>query len=72
MGLFRKKPERKTYDPKNQKPVLRCSICTGEQVAGFQDIHTGSFEEVMLIQSDVDVETFRSRYGIVGDIVKIY
>ncbi len=59
MGLFRKKPERKTYDPKNQKPV-------------FQDIHTGSFEEVMLIQSDVDVETFRSRYGIAGDIVKIY
>ena len=23
------------------KPVIKCSICNGEQVAGFQDIHTG-------------------------------
>lgn len=72
MGLFGKKSEKKTYDKDNQKPVLRCSICTGEQVAGFQDIHTGSFEEVMLIQNATDLEAFKSRYGITEEIAKIY
>lgn len=72
MGLFRKKPEKKTYDMDNQKPVLRCSICTGEQVAGFQNIHTGSFEEVMLVRNSADLELFKNRYEITGEIEKIY
>lgn len=72
MGLFRKKPEKKSYDKDTQKPVLRCSICTGEQVAGFQDIHTGCFEEVMLIQNAADLERFKNRYGITGEVAKIY
>lgn len=72
MGLFGKKPEKKTYDRDNRKPVLRCSICTGEQVAGFQDIHTGSFEEVMLIQNAADLERFKRQYGITEEIAKIY
>lgn len=72
MGLFRKKSIRKTYDKENQKPVLRCSICTGEQVAGFQNIHTGSFEEVMLIKNASDLESFKTRYGITEDIARIY
>lgn len=72
MGLFGNKLEKKTYDKDNQKPVLRCSICTGEQVAGFQDIHTGSFEEVMLIQNATDLEHFKDRYGITEEIAKIY
>lgn len=72
MGLFGKKPEKKTYDKDSQKPVLRCSICTGEQVAGFQDVHTGSFEEVMLIQNAADLQCFKSRYGITEEITKIY
>ena len=38
------------FDPGQQKPVIRCSICTGEQVAGFKDIATGKFYEVMLIK----------------------
>ena len=72
MRLFGKKSEQKTYDKDNQKPVLRCSICTGEQVAGFQDIHTGGFEEVMLIQNTADLAVFKSRYGITEEITKIY
>ena len=72
MGLFGRKMEKKTYDKENQKPVLRCSICTGEQVAGFQNIHTGNFEEVMLIRNDADLESFKSRYEISGEITKIY
>lgn len=42
LKIFRKKqPVKKEYDRANQKPILRCSICTGEQVAGFKNIHTG-------------------------------
>lgn len=60
----KKKQVRKEYDPKTQKPILRCSICTGEQVAGFRDIDTGKFEEVMLIRNASDLNTFKEMYGI--------
>ena len=73
--FFKKKseqPPKKSYDSANQKPVIKCSICNGEQVAGFQDIHTGAFEEVMLIRNSDDLFVFKSQYGIDGDISKIY
>ena len=73
--FFRKKDkqiQKKSYDSANKKPVIKCSICNGEQVAGFQDIHTGSFEEVMLIRNSEDLFVFKSQYGIEGDISKIY
>lgn len=41
MGLF-KKAAVQTYDKENKKPVIKSSICNGEQVAGFKDIHTGN------------------------------
>lgn len=72
VGLFIKKTEKIAYDVENQKPVLRCSICTGEQVAGFQNVHTGGFEEVMLVRNATEIETFKKRYGIVGELTKIY
>ena len=50
--MFGKKVKKKSYDQDAKKPVIRCSICTGEQVAGFKDIQTGKFEEVMLIKND--------------------
>ena len=62
----------KTYDRKNCKPVIKASICNGEQVAGFQDLHTGAFEEVMLIRNSQDLLRFKDEYGISGDIEKIY
>ena len=49
MGLFKKKIVKKTYDREHMKPVIRASICTGEEVAGFKDIRTGKIEEIMLI-----------------------
>lgn len=52
--FFKKKIEKKFYDKDTQKPVIKASICNGEQFAGFQDIHTGSFEEVMLISNEND------------------
>ncbi len=63
--------EAKTYDMENQKPVIRCSICTGEQVAGFKDIHTGKFEEIMLIKNDADLRSFKETYGLT-EVTKEY
>jgi len=54
----------KDYDRENQKPVLKCSICTGEQVAGFKDIHTGKFEDVMLIRDERELQIFMETYGL--------
>lgn len=73
MSLFnKKKTVAKTYDKANLKPVIRASICTGEQVAGFQDLHTGKFEDVMLLKTETDLELFKSMYGIDGELEKIY
>ncbi len=68
--MFRKKNEKQIYDKENQKPIIRSSICTGEKVAGFKDIHTGKFTEVMLIKSDKDMKVFLARYDISAEEVK--
>ena len=36
------------FDRTGKYPVIRASICTGEQVAGFKDETTGKFEELMV------------------------
>ena len=74
MGLFSKKTHKQehAYDPTLRKPVIRCSICTGEQVAGFRRLDTGAFEEVMLLKTPGDLQSFRETYGIEGEIEKFY
>lgn len=72
MGLFKKKIIVKTYDKDNKKPVIKASICNGEQVAGFKDIHTGKIEEVMLIKGPSDIDIFKKMYGIDDEIAKEY
>ncbi len=72
MGLFKKKAVVLTYDKENKKPVIKSSICNGEQVAGFKDIHTGKMEEIMLIKSGADLEKFKAMYGINEEIAKEY
>ena len=74
MGLFRKKKEQASYDSQSKRPVSKSSICTVEQVAGFQDIHNGIFEDIMLIRGKEDMKAFREKYGIPQDaeIPKIY
>ena len=72
VGLFKKKTVTKTYDKENKKPVIKASICNGEQVAGFKDIHTGKIEEEMLIKSLADLEHFKAMYGIDEEIAKEY
>ena len=48
----------RSYDKDSKRPVIKASICTGEQVAGFKDIHTGKIEEIMLIRSEADLDNF--------------
>lgn len=74
MFFNRKKKEKtlQTYDSENKKPMIKASICNGEQVAGFKDIHTGAFEEVMLIRDNADLVSFKETYGITGEIEKTY
>ena len=72
MGIFKKKTVTKIYDKENKKPVIKASICNGEQVAGFKDIHTGKIEEVMLIRNQSDIDIFKRMYGIDEEIEKEY
>lgn len=68
--MFHKKIQKETYDKQNQKPVIKSSICTGEKVAGFKDIRTGKFTEVMLIQDKKDMNLFLEKYDISAEEIK--
>lgn len=59
------------YDEAKHEAVIRCSICTGEQVAGFRSKEDGNFVGVMVIQSEKDLEYFKSLYQV-NDVRKIY
>ena len=52
------------FDPEKQEVVIRCSVCTGEKVAGFRDRQDGHFTEVMLICSPEDEQRFRDIYQL--------
>ena len=54
-GKKKKMKEIKPYDPAQQIPVIRSSICTGE---------TGKFEDLMLIASEEDLQEFCRTYGV--------
>lgn len=56
-GVFR-------FDRGRHRPTIRSSICTGEQVAGFKDLQTGKFIEIMLVRNNEDMEEFTRKYGI--------
>ena len=44
MRLFKKKTVTKVYDKENKKPVIKASICNGEQVAGKKTIQSGKLD----------------------------
>lgn len=69
--MFGKKKKTVDFDKTGKTAVLRCSVCTGEKVAGFKDNSTGRFEEIMFIRSDADLEEFKKMYGV-DEITKIY
>ncbi len=71
-GFGKKKTITKTYDKENLVPILRSSICTGETTAGFKNIHTGAYQEVMLITNADDLKEFKQTYGITEDLKTEY
>ena len=52
------------YNLQDYIPIIKCSICNGEQVAGFKEKSTGHFTEIMLIRNGGDLEVFKQKYGI--------
>ena len=62
--MFRKKQKTNSYDKENLRPVIRASICTGEKVAGFKEINTVKFMEIMLIRDHKDLYEYKEMYGI--------
>ncbi|MCM1102432.1 MAG: aspartate dehydrogenase [Clostridium sp.] len=68
--MFGKKKSQKTFDRDNLQPLIRASICTGEQVAGFKEIRTGKFVEDMLIRNEKDRAVFMEKYGLSDEDIK--
>ncbi|MBQ6661417.1 MAG: aspartate dehydrogenase [Lachnospiraceae bacterium] len=52
------------FDPREQYAVIRCSICNGEQVAGFKNKKDGHFTEVMVIHSPEEEKRFLRMYDL--------
>lgn len=74
MGLFGKKkykiPE---FRPEDHEPVLKCSICTGEQVFCLMDRKTRDIKELMLVTSPACLQEICADNGIDPETVrKIY
>ena len=59
-----------SYDKSGKIPVIRSSICTGEQVAGFKDAISGKFEELMLLRDDKDFVEFLQCYQVEESEIK--
>ena len=68
--FFRLKKRPAAYDKTGKVPVIRTSICTGEQTAGFRDETTGKFFEIMLLRSDADLREFMETYGVAEHEIK--
>lgn len=69
--MFKKKETHpNTYDKTKKRPVIRASICTGEQAAGFKDLATDKFTEIMLIHNEKDLLQFCRDYGIERSEIK--
>ena len=67
--MFKRKTVKTAYDKNSRKPVIRASICNGEQVAGFKDLRTGKFSEIMLIRNSKDLDEFLEKYDILPEEV---
>jgi hypothetical protein len=57
-------PAAPAWPPEQYEPVIRSSICTGEQVACMRERETGKLHEVMLLRTEADREEFCRLAGI--------
>lgn len=75
MGLFHKAkaPDPPLFSLEEYEPVIRCSICTGEQVLCMRSRETGKLREVQLLRSEADLDDFCRRYSLTPEqIRKVY
>ena len=73
MGLFRKAkhaPPPPAFPPEDYEPVIRASICTGEQVACMRERATGRLHEITLLRTEEDLSSFCRSYGLRADEIK--
>lgn len=61
---FQKKEQKEGYDRNKIKPVIRSRGRDDEQAAGFVDLKTGEFTEVMRIRDSKDMDEFLTKYDI--------
>lgn len=66
----RKEQKKSSYDKSGKVPVIRASICTGEKVAGFCDVNTGKFDDLMLIRNEADLQEFKCLYNVKDEEIK--
>ena len=72
LGL-RKKTEYPKMPAGDFEPVIRCSICTGEQTLCARDKTSGKLYELMLIREPAELEGFCKENGIqAASIEKVY
>ncbi len=70
---MKRKNDPPAFPPEDYEPVIRCSICTGEQVACMRDRRSGHLQEVMLLRSPDDLVVFCRQYGVEHEqIRKVY
>jgi hypothetical protein len=74
MGIFSSRKKEYPVMPHGDfDPVIRCSICTGEQVICAKDRKTGELHELMFVRTPSDIKAFCVANGIdVSDIQKEY
>lgn len=70
MSIFKKKRKYPKFPEGNYEPVIRCSICTGEQVLCARDEKTQELTPIQLIGSPDDLYGFCEENGIDPDTVK--
>lgn len=63
MSVFRReKPV--NFNPAEQEPAVRKSICTGEMTVGLIDRRTGKFQDLMRVDSQKELEAFCRSIGV--------
>lgn len=68
---FQKKKQIEGYDREKKKPVIRSRGRHDEKVAGFVDLQTGEFTEIMRIHDSKDIDEFLVKYDIsIAEIAK--
>lgn len=70
--MLRRKKTMVSFDPQTQEPVIRCSICTGEQTLCFREKATGRVEEIMLVRDQRELAEFCRRNGVPEPVEKTY